>query len=68
VSDGTDAPAEHAEFFLQRAMLHRKPAGPKATGRCLYCDCPVAQGLRWCSGDCREDHEVEQAAKKRSGR
>ena len=68
MSDGTDAPAEHAEFFRQRALLQRKPAGPAATGRCAYCDAPVAPGLRWCDSLCREDHEAEEAAKKRSGR
>lgn len=68
MSDGTDAPADHAELFRQRALLHRKPSGPAATGRCLYCDCVVAPGLRWCDSNCQSDYQKEQDARIRSGR
>ncbi len=27
----------------------------RATGRCLNCGEPLAQGLRWCDTDCRDD-------------
>lgn len=59
MSDGTDAPAEHAEFFRQRALLARKPAGPVATGKCLYCDAVLPPGLRWCDSACRDDWAKE---------
>ncbi len=31
--------------------------GPAAKGYCLNCgpDVPIAAGLRWCDGDCRDD-------------
>lgn len=59
MSDGTDAPAEHAEFFRQRALLQRKPGGPVANGRCHYCESQVAPGLRWCDALCRDDWTKE---------
>ena len=32
----------------------RKPEGPTATGRCLYCDEIVADDQRWCDTGCRD--------------
>ena len=32
----------------------RKPTGPTATGRCLYCDDIVADDQRWCDTACRD--------------
>lgn len=37
----------------------RKPAGPVATGRCLYCDDIVADEVRWCTAVCRDGWEKE---------
>lgn len=45
------------EVALAAARAHRLPAGPAATGSCLWCDEPVASGVRWCSSDCRDDWE-----------
>jgi hypothetical protein len=33
----------------------RKPEAPATTGFCLNCGEPVADGLRWCSVECRDD-------------
>ena len=33
---------------LAIAAASRGASGPKATGRCLWCDEPVVEGLRWC--------------------
>jgi len=32
----------------------RKPVGPVATGFCLHCEEPLADGRRWCNADCRD--------------
>jgi len=46
----------------------RRPDGPKATGKCLYCNCALTPGVRWCDKGCQEDWETEQAAKSRECR
>lgn len=45
------------QFFTDIALLGRKPDGPQATGRCLCCGKPLANGVRWCDADCRDDWE-----------
>lgn len=37
------------------AIAARREAGPPATGHCAFCGEPVADGLRWCDTDCRDD-------------
>lgn len=32
----------------------KKPVGPVATGRCLYCDEIVGDTMRWCDAGCRD--------------
>jgi len=33
------------------------PEGPQANGRCHWCDEIVADHLRFCDADCRDDYE-----------
>lgn len=33
----------------------RKPVGPVATGRCLFCDEITGDEQRWCDSACRDD-------------
>lgn len=54
------------EHFRETALKHRKPNGPVATGRCLYCNALLSFGDRWCNADCREDYELEIEANRRS--
>lgn len=35
----------------------RKPEGPTATGRCLFCDEILGDNQRWCDGGCRDAWE-----------
>lgn len=42
------AALEMAERDLAIAAARQWQSGPKATGRCLWCDEPAAEGLRWC--------------------
>lgn len=44
----------------------RKPAGPIATGRCLYCDEQVAEEARWCDSVCRDEWEKERRLRKQA--
>ena len=53
------------EQFLKVALSTRKPAGPVATGRCLYCNAELPDTRRWCDGWCAEDWQFEQEAMKR---
>lgn len=57
------------EVFRETALKHRKPSGPAATGRCLYCNALLSFGHRWCNTDCREDYELEiEASRRHRGR
>lgn len=58
--DRTVERQEREEAYLRAAS--RKPAGPIATGMCLYCEEIVADGVRWCSAEHRDNWEKEQRA------
>ena len=53
------------EQFLEAALATRKPDGPVATGRCLYCNAELPDTRRWCDKWCQEDWQFEQEAMKR---
>ena len=46
-----DRAEKEAPYLLAAS---RKPTGPTATGRCLYCDEIVADDQRWCDTGCRD--------------
>ena len=54
------------EQFLKVALQKRKPDGPTATGRCLYCNAELSDTRRFCDGWCAEDWQLEQEAYKRN--
>ena len=54
------------EQFLNAALSTRKPDGPTATGRCLYCNAELPDTRRFCDGWCAEDWQLEQEAYKRN--
>lgn len=53
MSDNLDIASEREELERSIAQAVRKPVGPLATGKCLYCD-EVSDGRRWCNADCRD--------------
>lgn len=53
MSDDLDIAAEREELERTFAQSVRKPAGPIATGRCLYCD-ELTGERRWCDSGCRD--------------
>jgi hypothetical protein len=59
MADEIDRANEQAERNLADSIRMRRPAGPLATGRCLYCDEVVADEHRWCSVECREGWDKE---------
>lgn len=60
--DEADRADHQAEQALLAALRRRLPAGPEATGSCLWCGVEVAAGARWCDRECRDDWE--QAARR----
>ena len=60
-----DDAAMREEHFRETALKHRKPNGPSATGRCLYCNAELSNNRRWCDEWCRDDWNLEQEAMKR---
>lgn len=53
------------EHFLNVALQQRKPSGPTANGRCLYCNAELSNNKRWCDEWCRDDWNLEQEAQRR---
>jgi hypothetical protein len=53
MADPTDIATEREELARNAALTQRKPEGPQATGRCLYCDEPLTHG-RWCNAQHRD--------------
>lgn len=53
--DEADLSQERAEKEAPYLLAaSRRPAGPQATGRCLFCDEIVADEQRWCDSGCRD--------------
>ena len=65
MSDFADRAAETAEQLDALHLQERRPEGPPATGRCLWCEAPLAPFApphhavprRWCDADCRDAWE-----------
>ena len=56
--DDTDRADQEIERDLAEALRLRRPAGPVATGRCVYCDENLGDDYRrWCGIECREAWE-----------
>ena len=53
------------EQFLKVALTNRKPDGPAATGRCLYCNAELPDTRRWCDKWCQEDWTLEIESQRR---
>jgi predicted nucleic acid-binding Zn ribbon protein len=62
--DEADITAQRQEVEMQFLLRQRRVAGPKPTGHCLWCGERVAQHLRWCSVECRDDWEHDHARRK----
>ena len=60
-----DDAAMREEHFLKVALSTRKPAGPVATGRCLYCNAELPDTRRWCDKWCQEDWMLEIESQRR---
>jgi hypothetical protein len=58
MADEIDCANEQAERNLADSMRMRRPAGPEATGHCLFCGETVSNGHRWCDALCRDQWEV----------
>lgn len=57
MSDDIDRAQNEVDRSLAEALRTRKPEGPVATGRCLYCDEIVGDAQRWCDVSCRNAWE-----------
>lgn len=58
MSDEADLANDRAEQDLAALLRRRLPAGPAATGACLWCETVVPFAVRWCSPECRDDWEL----------
>jgi len=57
MSDIIDDANEQAELILALQLRQRRKEGQAPTGKCLWCDEPVADPRRWCDKECMEDYE-----------
>lgn len=54
--DEADMSQEHAEKEAPYLIAaSRRPVGPTATGRCLFCDEIADDDQRWCNSFCRDE-------------
>ncbi len=65
--------ADRSDLKIEAAILEgvRKARVAQAlawTGACLNCEAEVAEPLRFCDADCRDDFDRLEQAKRRSGR
>lgn len=60
MADFADLGADREERDRALALKVRAPEGPTATGACLCCGEPLADGLRWCDAECRDAWQAEQ--------
>lgn len=61
VNDLADRVDSECEHELAEALRVRKPAGPEATGFCLYCREPLVDGRRWCPGtECAQEWQRQE--------
>ena len=52
MTDVFDIASELEELRREKAIKFRKPEGPKATGKCLWCGESLEDGRRWCDRAC----------------
>ena len=60
--DEADIAARNEETLLKYRIAERKPAGPVATGFCLWCGETLEGGRRWCDADCRDRDQSTKGA------
>jgi hypothetical protein len=59
--DSIDIASEREEMDRQNALRTcRKPAGPEATGECLYCSERLPAPMRWCDAECRNEWDYRK--------
>lgn len=60
MADEIDLAQEREYLANQNSLRLKKPEGPAATGRCLYCEEHLPDGHRWCDAEHRELWEQER--------
>ena len=69
MADDADTTQERAEREGPALIAaSKKPEAPKANGFCLSCAAPVADNVRFCDADCRDDYEIQERHKKINGK
>lgn len=53
-----DDATRREEQERERVLALRRPAGPRPTGWCLWCEDFVVEGVRWCDAECRDQWEA----------
>ncbi len=61
VMDPNDIASETEQLLRDDALRARRPEAPAYTGRCFWCDAPVAAPRRWCDAECRDEWERFEA-------
>lgn len=54
--DDIDLQDQREAMLLEARIKARKPVGPIAIGKCLWCEAAMEDKTkRWCDSDCRDD-------------
>lgn len=67
MTDQYDRASELEQMARDDALRARRDEGPAMTGYCFYCAEKVADGLRWCDAECRDEWATRAEIKKRQG-
>lgn len=60
MNDEADSANDLIQYMMDAGVeiaRHNAKKKPSSSGRCLWCEEPVAVDRRWCSPECRDDHE-----------
>lgn len=65
MADDLDLAAEREQRFREDALKQAlgRPLEVEPTGICANCEAPLAEGMRFCDSDCRDDHAARNRAR-----
>jgi hypothetical protein len=68
ISDPFDVATRTEETERERAIAAaRQPIHVLATGACLFCEEPAAEGVRFCDATCRDGFDNQQKLRRQRG-
>jgi hypothetical protein len=67
MADEADQAQAQIEMNIVAAFANRRRSNLRPIGRCWFCEEELTKTMLFCSSECRDDYDREQAAKARAG-